>query len=89
MTLLLSKGDTGDGVIDGIRNLIGPPDVDKAKEEAPEWYDNIGHVARERACTIETHAHLLFLVVYELSMGQILRRMQYMPVIHRIQQQES
>ena len=38
MTLVLSKGETGDGVVDGIRTLIGPPDVEKAKEESPEWY---------------------------------------------------
>ncbi len=37
MTLVVSKGQTGDGVIDEVRQLIGPPDVEKAKEEAPEW----------------------------------------------------
>ena len=36
MTLVISKGDTGDGVVDGIRSIIGPPDVEKAKAEAPE-----------------------------------------------------
>lgn len=40
MTLVLSKaGDTPDaieGVIDSFRELIGPKDVNTAKEEAPE-----------------------------------------------------
>ena len=36
MTLVLTKGDTGEGVVEDIRNLIGPPDVEKAKEESPE-----------------------------------------------------
>lgn len=36
MTLVLTKGDTGEGVVDDIRNFIGPPDVEKAKEESPE-----------------------------------------------------
>ena len=40
MTLVLSKGETGDGVVEGVRELIGPPDVEKAKEESPEWYVN-------------------------------------------------
>jgi hypothetical protein len=42
MTLVLSKaGDTPDaieGVIDSFRELIGPKDVNTAKEEAPERY---------------------------------------------------
>ena len=36
MTLVLTKGDTGEGVVSDIRNFIGPPDVEKAKEESPE-----------------------------------------------------
>ena len=48
MTLLLSKGDTGDGVVEEIRGLIGPPDVEKAKEEAPERY------IKSRLVTIHT-----------------------------------
>lgn len=36
MTLVLTKGDTGEGVVDEIRNLIGPKDVEEAKEKAPE-----------------------------------------------------
>ena len=39
MTLLLSKAsntpDTGDGTIEYFRDLIGPKDVNIAKEEAP------------------------------------------------------
>ena len=43
MTLILTKGDTGEGVIDDIRNLIGPPDVEQAKEESPERQDCINY----------------------------------------------
>lgn len=43
MTLALSKaGDTPEaveGVIDSFRELIGPKDVNIAKEEAPERYE--------------------------------------------------
>lgn len=42
MTLILTKGDTGEGVIDDIRNLIGPPDVEQAKQESPERQDYVG-----------------------------------------------
>lgn len=35
MTVVLSKGDTGEGVIDEFRELIGPADVDVAKQDAP------------------------------------------------------
>lgn len=35
MTLVLSKGDTGEGVVDEFRELIGPADVDLAKQDAP------------------------------------------------------
>ena len=38
MTLVLSKGETGEGVIDDFRQLIGPADVDTAKQEAPTRY---------------------------------------------------
>ncbi|XP_072181199.1 thioredoxin domain-containing protein 3 homolog isoform X2 [Diadema setosum] len=34
--LVLTRGDTGEGVVADVRNLIGPKDVDLAKEEAPE-----------------------------------------------------
>lgn len=36
MTLVLTKGDTGEGIVEEIRNLIGPRDVEQAKEESPE-----------------------------------------------------
>ena len=36
MTLVLTKGDTGEGVVEEIRDLIGPPDVELAKQEAPD-----------------------------------------------------
>lgn len=35
-TLVLTKGETGEGVVEEIRNLIGPKDVEQAKEVAPE-----------------------------------------------------
>ena len=35
MTLIISKGGTGEGVIPQFRDLIGPKDVNQAKEEAP------------------------------------------------------
>ena len=35
MTVVLSKGDTGEGVIDEFREIIGPADVDLAKQDAP------------------------------------------------------
>ena len=38
MTLVLSKGDTGEGVIQEVRDFLGPKDVEKAKEESPERY---------------------------------------------------
>lgn len=38
LTLIISKGGTGDGVIPQFRDLIGPKDVNKAKEEAPTRY---------------------------------------------------
>ena len=34
--LVLTRGDTGEGVVTDIRNLLGPKDVEVAKEEAPE-----------------------------------------------------
>jgi len=36
VTLILTKGDTGEGVVEEIRDLVGPKDVTLAKEEAPE-----------------------------------------------------
>ena len=35
MTVVLSKGDTGEGVIDEFRELLGPADVEVAKQDAP------------------------------------------------------
>ncbi|XP_063955506.1 thioredoxin domain-containing protein 3 homolog isoform X21 [Lytechinus pictus] len=34
--LVLTRGDTGEGVVTDIRNLLGPKDIEVAKEEAPE-----------------------------------------------------
>lgn len=36
LTLVLTRGDTGEGVLEGMRELLGPADVEKAREEAPE-----------------------------------------------------
>jgi hypothetical protein len=41
MTLVLSKGDTGEGVIEELREYMGPPDVEQAKEKSPEWYHTL------------------------------------------------
>ena len=38
MTLVLSKGDSGEGVLEELREFIGPTDSYQAKEEAPERY---------------------------------------------------
>ena len=38
VALVLTKGDTGEGVMEEIRELVGPKDVEVAKEEAPERY---------------------------------------------------
>ena len=38
VTLILTKGDTGEGVVEEIRELVGPKDVELAKECAPERY---------------------------------------------------
>lgn len=35
MTLVVSKKDVEKGVVEEIRNILGPKDVEKAKEEAP------------------------------------------------------
>ena len=44
MTLVLTKGDTGEGVVEDIRDLIGPKDVEEAKENAPDRY-GMGHAS--------------------------------------------
>lgn len=36
MTLVLSKGDTGEGVVEELRELIGPTDTELAKQAAPD-----------------------------------------------------
>lgn len=36
MTLVLTKGETGEGIVEDIRKIIGPKDVEQAKEVAPE-----------------------------------------------------
>lgn len=36
MTLVVSKGDTGKGVIEEVREFLGPPDVDQAKQDSPD-----------------------------------------------------
>ena len=38
VALVLTKGDTGEGIMEEIRELVGPKDVEVAKEEAPERY---------------------------------------------------
>ena len=38
MILVVSKGETGEGVIEELREFLGPPDVEKAKEDSPERY---------------------------------------------------
>jgi hypothetical protein len=48
MTLIISKGETGEGVIPKFRDLIGPKDVNQAKEEAPNRYVSPKGKARER-----------------------------------------
>ena len=36
--LVITKGKTGENIIKEFRDLIGPPGVDEAKEQAPERY---------------------------------------------------
>ena len=35
MTVILSKGDIGEGVVDEFRELLGLPDIEVAKQDAP------------------------------------------------------
>ena len=35
MTVVLSKGDIGKGVVDEFRELLGSPDIEVAKQDAP------------------------------------------------------
>ena len=36
MTVVLSKGESGEGVVDEFRSLLGPTSVEEAKEQSPE-----------------------------------------------------
>ena len=36
MTLVISKGDTGEGAVESFRDLLGPTLVEEAKEQNPE-----------------------------------------------------
>ena len=36
MTLALTKGTSGEGVVEDVRKLLGPKDVEQAKEEVPD-----------------------------------------------------
>ena len=38
MTLVISKGEAGEGALENFRELLGPTNVDEAKESAPERY---------------------------------------------------
>ena len=59
MTLLLSKAadspDVGDGTIDYFRDLIGPKDVNIAKEEAPT------RLSVQRICSAKSMCHSAYM----------------------------
>ena len=59
MTLLLSKAgdspDVGDGTIEYFRDLIGPKDVNIAKEEAPTRYSSQSLQQHASLC-VKVHA---------------------------------
>ena len=38
MTLVISKGEAGEGALESFRELLGPTNVEEAKESAPERY---------------------------------------------------
>ena len=38
IVLAITKGKTGENIIKEFRDLIGPPAVEEAKEQAPERY---------------------------------------------------
>ena len=40
MTVVVTRGETGEGVVEEVRQLMGPADVDLAKENSPERYVN-------------------------------------------------
>ena len=58
MTLVLTKGDTGEGIIEGVRQFIGPTDVDQAKQEAPDRWVRLQH----NSCTIDYWLILLLII---------------------------
>ena len=41
MTVVVTRGETGEGVVEEVRQLMGPADVDLAKENSPERYIHI------------------------------------------------
>ena len=41
MTVVVTRGETGEGVVEEVRQLMGPTDVDLAKENLPERYSYI------------------------------------------------
>lgn len=36
----MTRGETGEGVVEEVRQLMGHADVDLAKEDSPERYSN-------------------------------------------------
>lgn len=41
MTLVISKGEAGEGALENFRELLGPTNVDEAKDSAPERYIHV------------------------------------------------
>ena len=41
VALVLTKGETGEGIIEEWRELLGPPSVEEAKESAPDRYGSL------------------------------------------------
>ena len=41
MTVVVTHGDTGEGVVEEVRELMGPADVDLAKQDAPDRYIHV------------------------------------------------
>ena len=37
--LVLTKGETGEGIVEEWRSLLGPASVEEAKEQAPDRYE--------------------------------------------------
>lgn len=64
MTVVVTRGDTGEGVVEEVRQLMGPTDVDLAKEDSPERYSNqdiLTWVLSEVSCTnLDYQSHILF-----------------------------